>query len=254
MRKKSVNVYFSKLVSTKEKIDLIKATGFDEFFTSIHVVGETMGTLEQIEYAKSLGLGCSMVHCQYNPEVLKNFWEDGDAGEDVLNYYLSQIHQLAGANKNFVVHLNNSKDCPLTEIGLVRIKKLLSACEIYDMNLCIENLFSYDEIPYVFKNIKHPNLKICLDIGHQNFLTPEFQIIEEYGEHVAVLHVHDNDGVHDLHDIPFTGTIDWERFAKGLAKYPDIVLSVENKSKNPDVKDQLEKIYKSLEKLDKLVK
>ena len=45
---------------------------------------------------------------------------------------------------------------------------------------------------------------------------------------LVTLHVHDNDGVNDLHRFPFDGVINWESFAKALSELgEDVVLSLE---------------------------
>ena len=68
-------------------------------------------------------------------------------------------------------------------------------------------------------------LGFCFDTGHANLvgLNPE-TFISTLGDHLKVLHIHDNDGMSDLHQIPFTFTrtrenlpsTDWEGFVRGL--------------------------------------
>lgn len=67
----------------------------------------------------------------------------------------------------------------------------------------------------------------CFDIGHANLVSIDCEdFITVLGKRLKVLHVHDNDGVRDLHQIPFTFTrsrqntssTDWEGFIKGLQK------------------------------------
>jgi hypothetical protein len=36
--------------------------------------------------------------------------------------------------------------------------------------------------------------------------------LEAWKDRLAVLHLHDNDGVNDQHKLPFNGTVNWERF------------------------------------------
>ena len=252
MRKKSINLYFNNDVDVKLKFKEIKKLGYDEFFTDSDDNRESLTVAEQVEYAKSLGLKCTMIHCTYYEPELNSFWLDDKMGEKVLKDYLSQIKKCAGLTENFVVHLCGDYGSQTTEIGLKRIKKLLSACKRYGMNLCIENLYSYEQIPYVFKNIKHSNLKICLDTGHRNFLTPKFDILEEFGEHIGVLHLHDNDGSDDFHDYPLTGSVDWKKFSADIKKYPNLVFSAEVKYPNVDYKQTLKETYKSLCKLEKM--
>ncbi|WP_139904177.1 sugar phosphate isomerase/epimerase family protein [Clostridium thermarum] len=80
-------------------------------------------------------------------------------------------------------------------------------------------------------------LGFCFDTGHANLVGIDFEgFITTLGHRLKVLHIHDNDGIGDLHQIPFTFTktrenrasTDWNGFIQGLKniKY-DKVLSFE---------------------------
>ena len=65
----------------------------------------------------------------------------------------------------------------------------------------------------------------CFDTGHANLVGLDFEtFLVTLGDRLKVLHIHDNDGVRDLHQIPFTFTktrenkasTDWEGFIRGL--------------------------------------
>ncbi|MBQ8519561.1 MAG: sugar phosphate isomerase/epimerase [Agathobacter sp.] len=65
----------------------------------------------------------------------------------------------------------------------------------------------------------------CFDVGHANLVGLDIhEFIKTMGTRLKVLHIHDNDGVSDLHQIPYTFTktrenkssTDWEGFVKGL--------------------------------------
>ncbi len=251
--KKSTNLYFNNNVDTKEKLNAIKSIGYDEFFTGIYDKLETIPWKEQIEYAKKIGLNCTMIHCSYREPLLNNFWLDNEIGEQVFQSYLEQIKLCKGYTKNFVVHLNGDKNSVVSEIGLNRIRKLLEECEKYDINLCIENLYSANEIPYIFKNIKHKNLKICFDTGHKNFLTPNFNILKEYLPYISVLHIHDNHGEKDEHLILGKGNIDLNELSKYLSCRQDLVLASEMKNNEPNFVNALKEDYKALSMLEKMI-
>lgn len=80
-------------------------------------------------------------------------------------------------------------------------------------------------------------LGFCFDTGHANLVGLDFEeFIVTLGDRLKVLHIHDNDGVSDLHQIPFTFTrsrencpsTDWDGFLRGLKKiHFDKVLSFE---------------------------
>ena len=80
-------------------------------------------------------------------------------------------------------------------------------------------------------------LGFCFDTGHANLVGIDFEsFITALGHRLKVLHIHDNDGRSDLHQIPFTFTrtrenkpsTDWQGFVRGLRNiHFDKVLSFE---------------------------
>lgn len=68
-------------------------------------------------------------------------------------------------------------------------------------------------------------LGFCFDTGHANLIGIDFEkFLTELGFRLKVLHIHDNDGIADLHQVPFTFTktrentasTDWNGFIRGL--------------------------------------
>lgn len=68
-------------------------------------------------------------------------------------------------------------------------------------------------------------LGFCFDTGHANLVGIDFEdFITTLGSRLKVLHIHDNDGIADLHQVPFTFTktrenlasTDWDGFIRGL--------------------------------------
>ncbi len=80
-------------------------------------------------------------------------------------------------------------------------------------------------------------LGFCFDTGHANLVGIDFEhFITTLGKRLKVLHIHDNDGIGDLHQIPFTfsrgrentSSTDWQGFVRGLRNiHFDGVLSFE---------------------------
>lgn len=77
----------------------------------------------------------------------------------------------------------------------------------------------------------------CLDTGHANLVGINMEdFITTLGSRLMVLHMHDNDGISDLHQIPYTFTrtrenapiLDWDGFIRGMRNIGfDKVLSFE---------------------------
>ena len=110
------------------------------------------------------------------------------------------------------------------------------------ITLCIENLYNSIgshivegpccDVEKVVERIDRINaqygaeiLGFCFDVGHANLIGLDFyDFISRLGHRLKVLHIHDNDGVRDLHQIPYTFTktrdntpsTDWDAFIYGL--------------------------------------
>ena len=98
-------------------------------------------------------------------------------------------------------------------------KRLIPTLEEYGVYCCVENMWNCDP---VYKNIcstifSHAQemvdicellgerFKICVDIGHGTLTQDDpAQMIRICGEKLACLHTHDNDGISDIHTIPYS--------------------------------------------------
>ena len=61
----------------------------------------------------------------------------------------------------------------------------------------------------------------CLDIGHAEMKgseTSAAEMILALGNRLKALHIHDNDKVHDSHQIPFSMDIDFDEIVRALKK------------------------------------
>lgn len=122
------------------------------------------------------------------------------------------------------------------------------------ITICIENLYTnigshivegpccnarkaVERIDTMNEKYSAEVLGFCFDTGHANLVGIDFEdFIITLGERLKVLHIHDNDGIADLHQIPYTFTrtrenqtaTDWEGFLRGLqAIHFDKVLNFE---------------------------
>lgn len=83
----------------------------------------------------------------------------------------------------------------------------------------------------VFANVISPRLGFCYDSGHERYFAPTRDLLADYGDRLSALHLHDNDGAHDTHALPFSGAVDFGRIAAHLSRldYPGaIALEAQN--------------------------
>ena len=105
------------------------------------------------------------------------------------------------------------------------------------LTLCFENLFDptpahrrycarLSELKAIIKHYDSPNVCVCWDTGHGRISNPAGQIpaLNEIGEKIRALHLHDNYFDKDLHLCPMMGKEDWPELIKALKKinYPGV--------------------------------
>ena len=122
------------------------------------------------------------------------------------------------------------------------IEKIAPQLKELGIVVCIENLYesigghliestccnarkAAERIDRLNDKYKAEILGFCFDTGHANLIGLDFEkFITTLGSRLKVLHIHDNDGIRDLHKIPFifsrtrenSTSTDWAGFIKGL--------------------------------------
>ncbi len=108
--------------------------------------------------------------------------------------------------------------------GLRSLKDLKDVCKNTGIKIALENLTlleTFTTIEKYFDNLENDFLGFCWDTGHSNnIVTEALDYVEKFaGERLIALHLNDNEGDgRDLHEIPFYGTVDWEKTAKIIAE------------------------------------
>ncbi len=218
--------------------------------------GEASGffdqTVEQLrEYftpmrdaAKKHGIEFSQMHGPFP------LWVDGR--DEDMNPYVIEATQKCMAVAQFVgcpyivVHPVNvqwlyGKERE-REINLDIYRRLIPTARETGVKICLENLFVQikghtlegpcadvgEAIWYIDKLNAEAGFEafsFCLDVGHANLCARNIkEYIKQLGHRLGILHIHDNDGLGDLHMLPYSYTrnngkdlvIDWAGFVAGL--------------------------------------
>ncbi|MDE5679541.1 MAG: sugar phosphate isomerase/epimerase [Lachnospiraceae bacterium] len=144
-----------------------------------------------------------------------------------------------------VVHpVTLSYECSKKEehdFNMVMYQKLIPLAKKYGIVICLENMFM-DQNAHLTEGVCSDFTEaaawidelnatagealfgFCFDTGHANILGKNlYQSVVALGDRLKILHIHDNDGISDLHTMPFTFArswnpvaTDWEGFLRGL--------------------------------------
>ncbi|MBM4079985.1 MAG: sugar phosphate isomerase/epimerase, partial [Planctomycetes bacterium] len=91
---------------------------------------------------------------------------------------------------------------------------------------------SYDQVVASFlAEFSDEHVGFCYDSGHENVQGTCFRMLEQFGQRLLTVHIHDNKGS-DTHTLPYEGTIEWDRFRRtlhGLQYSGNLLLEVDIK-------------------------
>lgn len=246
--------YFGYNLTPQERMKTIKSAGFDgvillwaDYFDSDYK--------EFPQYAEKAGLYVENTHAPYMQA--NSIWEDTIDGEEYTSHIISCIEECSIYEiPTLVIHpINGITPLPTSNFGIERFKRIVDNAEKFNINLAIENQGNPEYIDYVFKEIESGKLYFCFDSGHQNYYSPNFDLLNLYGEKLKALHLHDNNGKEDTHALPFTGNIDWNKIStklKLINYQGDIALEALNKGFE-NIEDPVEFLTIALDKAKKIL-
>lgn len=201
-----------------ETIDAIHNAGFKNVFIQWYDANWECNQEEQLNYVKSLGLNVLFAHLGY--QNINTIWEDTDDGDELINRYKQDIDSCKQNNIPMVVmHLTRHTEAPIYgEIGLKRFQKIVDYAKGLGIKVAFENTKIKGYLDYIMDNIKNDNAGVCFDSGHYHAHFKGELDFEKYKNRIFAVHLHDNNGERDMHQIPFDGTIDWASIIDNLEK------------------------------------
>jgi sugar phosphate isomerase/epimerase len=141
--------------------------------------------------------------------------------------------------RNMVVHLGERYDTwsqRTMEFAEAALEHLGAFARPLGVRVLVENLLSEPTTPehlIMILDLGHlDSIGVCLDLGHAHITVGVREAITAFGDRIASLHVHDNQGMKDEHLWPGDGTIDWNALRealRGLKSEPAGVLEISEK-------------------------
>ena len=206
----------------QDRLRIIKAAGFDQICTSIETM--ELGPENGVTPEFCAGIGLEIQHLHLTGSKTNLLWADDEAGDAIVDRFCRQIAECRRFGvKTGVLHAlwgGVPQPAPMGEVGLSRFQRIVECAEKNDVILALENSVLDEYFRYLLDNIKSDKLRFCFDSGHHHAFGLDEDILVEYNDKLAATHLHDNDGVWDIHMMPMDGTIDWEKMAKSMAKCP----------------------------------
>ena len=219
-----------------ESLDLIKKAGFDTFDHSMEGVDEFFVSEKYIqnakdlkEYADSIGLVCNQTHSIF-PVYHKTLNIEGTNRRIEYTKRILEISKILGA-KNCIVHPINDFN---EQQNFQFFQKFLPLVEKLGINIATENMWNWsgdkaslaacsnhNNFKELLTLVNNSRFVACVDIGHaemNGLETTAPKMIENLGNYVKCLHIHDNDLRFDRHNLPLSEKIDFDLVLDSLAR------------------------------------
>ncbi|MCQ2354607.1 MAG: sugar phosphate isomerase/epimerase [Clostridia bacterium] len=203
------------LGSDEERLQKIKDAGFD--FVCFN--GQLFSGSATMEMCARIGLDVENIHLS-GPKTTK-IWSEGEEGDLITDRYCSEIAQASELGVHTgIAHITwgFSVPAPMSDTGLRRYARIAETATKYNFVLALENSVFPEYLHRVLGDFRIPAFGHCFDTGHRNAFAPTEDFLGLYGDRLAATHVQDNDGIHDIHIIPFDGNADWKRLAREFAR------------------------------------
>ena len=225
---------FHNEIGLKNTIDIFSEAGFEaidfnadieEYYTDVH---DEEFYKDIKKYAKDRGIVFEQTHAPFG----SSFIEEEKTKQRFDEITKSMKHSSYLGAEMIVVHPcnhidhneNNNYDM-MMEYNLDFYKSLIPYAIEYNIKIAIENIKrSITETPKglleLFNTLNNDVFTICFDVGHANICNQNpADMIKELGKRIGCTHIHDNDGIHDSHMLPYHyGTIEWESVMKAFTE------------------------------------
>lgn len=232
--KLSANIIrFNNEFGIEKTIDIFAEAGFEaidfncdlqEYYNDSH---EEAFYRNLREYAYKKGITFAQTHAPFSSsydtkessdkrfeEIVRSMRHSSWLGAEMIVIHpCKHIDYTIGNNRNTMMEYN-----------LDFYKRLIPHAKEYNIKIAIENIGgSITETPEglleLLDALDNDVFTICYDIGHAQIRGQNpSEMIKKLGKRIGCTHIHDNDGVHDSHTLPYYGVIDWESATKAFAE------------------------------------
>ena len=203
-------------VSFEERYKLIRKSGFDcVMLWWSNQFGRGDGYQEDVRLARRAGLFVENIHAPVHEQ--NNLSLDNLSGEGVFQSYLQCVADCCEYDiPTMVIHLPNDNN-PLNQTGIRRLAELINKAEQKNIQIAFENLSNIKNLKIVLNKFTSNNVGYCYDSCHHINYAPDEDLLGMYGNRLMAIHLQDNGGSHNQHQLPFDGNINWDTVMEKIA-------------------------------------
>jgi sugar phosphate isomerase/epimerase len=174
------------------------------------------------------------------------------AGVELVKNRIHMAHKLG--TDVVIIHVHRAPDEPGEKVLFwSQLRKSLDEVQPFALKrgvqIALENLgLNYATLHQVLSQYSPEYIGICYDSGHGHYTEGGLDFLDQIRDRLISIHLHDNQGSRDEHNLPFSGTIDWVRLTQLLAKsaYSKAV-NLEVAIRNSGITDEAKFLSKAFE-------
>lgn len=223
-------------------IELLANAGFDSldfsFFDEKYYAKEL--NKEFFTELKNKAYGLGMTFNQAHAPLDSSFDDDektavrfGEIVQSIKNASYLGVENIVVHPCQHLRYKNDGVPEKLFEMNMDFYNRLKPYSEEYGVKIAVENMWQSFKGKIMHSTCSRPEEFIryidelnsdcfvaCLDIGHAMVVCekPDDFIGSLGSKRLKALHIHDVDGTHDSHTLPYFGIVDWDNVTKALAK------------------------------------
>lgn len=196
-------------VSFEERYKLIKNVGFDSVMLWwSDKFGRGIEYRNDVQFARNAGLYIENIHTPIHKQNCLS--TDNSDGESVFQNYLQCVKDCYEYSiLTMVIHLPNDEH-PINDLGKNRLYHIINESEKHNIQIAFENLDNIQNLTLTLSSFRSKNVGFCYDSCHHINFSSDIDLLGQYGDRLMALHLHDNGGKHNQHQLPFDGSIEWE--------------------------------------------
>lgn len=195
-------------VPFEERYKLIKKAGFDcVMLWWSDKFGRGNGYQKDVEFARNAGLVVENIHAPVHEQNCLSL--DNLDGESVFRNYLQCVDDCSkNSIPTMVIHLPDDT-YPISNVGMERVRTIISEAENKEIQVAFENLRNVNNLTLVLDSFQSRYAGYCYDSCHHKNYASNEDLVKRFGNRLMALHLQDNGGKYNQHQLPFDGSIDW---------------------------------------------
>lgn len=200
-----------------ERYRLIKDADFDSVMLWwSDKFGRGEGYQKDADLARDAGLRIENMHAPVHEQNELSL--DNEQGKHMFCDYLQCVEDCHEYNIPTVIFHLPDDTYPINALGNDRLDRIIYRAGELGVQIAFENLRNINNLASVLERVTFSHVGYCYDSCHHLNYASNIDLLELYGNRLKAIHLQDNGGTHNQHQLPFDGNVNWSLVMGKLKK------------------------------------